>query len=816
LAVSQGCCTAASRLESDNSQPVTLASGSRLGPYEILSPLGAGGMGEVYRARDTRLGRDVAVKVVHPKFASDDELLRRFELEARAASQLDHPNILVVHDVGSHEGSPYLVSELLEGESLRDVLEGPLPPKKAIDYAVQAAHGLAAAHEKGIVHRDLKPENLFITKDERVKILDFGLAKLVPLVGPSVSATEAPTGIPGTEPGIVMGTVGYMSPEQVRGLAIDHRSDIFSFGAILYEMLSGKRAFSRTTASDTMAAILRDEPSDLSQSGQNIPPALDHIVRHCLEKDRDNRFQSARDVAFDLSEASGLAGSSASEIVAPVIPARRNVLAPIASGVVVLLVLAVVLYSRLRTPAPAESARAGVSIAVLPFTNLSNDKEQEYFSDGLSEELIGLLGKVKELRVVGRTSSFAFKGKNVRIGDIGRELHVATLLEGSVRRAGGRLRVSTQLVSVADGYQIWADTYDRDVVDVFGVQDEIAIAVVAALKVRLLPEERPRASKRRTSNPEAYNQYLLGRYFFDRGNPENYRRSVEAYQKAVALDPGFAAAYAGLSISEALEADIFVESSGRLAQARKTALAAAAEALALDPDLAEGYTARGYLRSTATWDWAGARMDLEHALSLAPANANTHTQYSTVLACLGRLPEAIKEARTATDLDPLSPEAWITLGSQLRVAGQFAEARKALNRAIEIVPNSDRAHSFLGSVSLLEGNPAAALQQFSGRDIREGSRLLGMALAEHDLGHPEESQRALKSLIAKYADTWAVQVADAYAWRGQTDEAFEWLDHAYAKRDGGLADLKFDPYLAKLRSDPRYESLLRKVGLPVP
>jgi TolB-like protein/Tfp pilus assembly protein PilF len=793
---------------------MTLSPGTRLGPYEILAPLGAGGMGEVWRGRDTRLDREVAIKVLAPKFSADPDRLRRFEQEARATSRLDHPNIVVVHDVGSHEGSPYIVSELLEGESLRERLASPLPLGKALDYAAQVALGLAAAHEKGIVHRDLKPENVFVTKDERIKILDFGLAKFTQSVISSPSVTAAPTSAPETEPGVVLGTVGYMSPEQVRGLATDHRSDIFSFGAILYELLSGQRAFARPTASDTMAAIMRDDPPSLSESGRNIPTALEHVVRHCLEKERDNRFQSARDIAFDLAEVSGLGGSGAARVATPTASSPKGIRVAVGSGLAVLLIVGAVLYFRPAARSPAPPAQAGLSIAVLPFTNLSEDKDQDYFSDGLSEELMSLLAKVKELHVVGRTSSFFFKGKNVKVGDIGRELHVATVLEGSVRRAGGRLRVSTQLVNVADGFQVWAETYDRNVDDVFAVQDEIAEAVVAALKVRLLPQELPRSSERRTSNPEAYNQYLLGRHFFDRGNPDNYRRSVEAYRRAVELDPGFAAAYAGLAISEALAADISSETSANLEEDRRKALEAATKALSLDPELAEGYTARGYLRSTATWDWSGARADLERALSLDPHNAATHTQYSTILACLGRLPEAIREARTAIDLDPLSAEAWITLGSQLRVAGQFREARRALNRAIEIVPDSDRAHSFLGSVSILEGNPAAALREFTRSEMREGSRLQGLAIAEHDLGHPTKSQAALDQLITRYADTWAVQVADVYAWRGQRDEAFDWLERAYAQRDGGLADLKFDPYLVKLRSDPRYETLLKNVGLP--
>jgi hypothetical protein len=373
---------------------------------------------------------------------------------AKAVAALSHPNILSIFDFGTQDGVSYAVMELLEGETLRGKLDaGPIPQRQAVDYALQIAKGLSAAHEKGIVHRDLKPENLFVSKDGHLKILDFGLAKRVEQVPPG-KETSAPTASGHTQPGTVMGTVGYMSPEQVRGLPVDHRSDIFSFGAILYELLSGKRAFKRDTAADTMAAIMKEEPPELSESGRNVSPALDHIVRHCLEKNRDNRFQTAKDIAFNLSEAS---------------------LAPATSG--------------LR------------EVAMPP----------------------------GDLRAIGE------------------KLAVGTVLEGSVQRSGERLRVSTQLVNVADGYQMWAETYDRKITDVFAVQDEIAGAVVAALKVRLLPSDPPVVSQHRTSNLEAYNQYLLGRKFYGRNNGDGYRRAADSYEKALALDPNYAAAYAELA-----------------------------------------------------------------------------------------------------------------------------------------------------------------------------------------------------------------------------------------------------------------------------
>ena len=414
---------------------MTLSPGARLGAYEILSSLGAGGMGEVYRARDGRLERAVALKVLPEEFFEDRERSARFEREAKLLAAVNHPNIAAIHSFEEISGRHLLVMELLEGTTLRDKLDaGSIPTKQAADYALQIAKGLSAAHENGIVHRDLKPENLVVSKDGHLKILDFGLAKRTEQEKTD-DETSAPTAAR-TDPGTVMGTVGYMSPEQVKGHAVDHRSDIFSFGAILYELLSGRKAFKRDSAAETIAAILKEEPPDLPESGRSVSSALDHIVKHCLEKRREDRFQSAKDIVFALSEASApVVASGSREVPRPRVP-KRKILLLVAAGVLVLLIAgAVVLLSR-RSAAPASSAASGPSIAVLPFTNLSSDKDQEYFSDGLSEELRGLLTKVKELRVAGRTSSFAFKGKTEDLASIGQKLHVATVLEGSVRRAG--------------------------------------------------------------------------------------------------------------------------------------------------------------------------------------------------------------------------------------------------------------------------------------------------------------------------------------------------------------------------------------------
>ena len=428
---------------------MTLSAGTRLGAYEILSPLGAGGMGEVYRARDSKLKRDVAVKVLPKSLAADADALARFEREALAVAALSHPNILAIHDFGTHEGMAYAVMELLEGETLRGKLDsGPIAQKQAVDYALQVTKGLSAAHEKGIVHRDLKPENLFVTRDGHLKILDFGLAKKVEAAG--AKETEAPTGSRGTEPGTVMGTMGYMSPEQVKGLPVDHRSDIFSFGAILYELLSGKRAFRRDTNAETMAAIMRDEPPELTQSGRNISPALDHIVRHCLEKDRDNRFQSAKDVAFALSEASAPTTTVTSGAQLAASPAGRG---KVLIAVAAIVVLAAAGLFLLRRPQRSGGEVGGVKrVAVLPFENLGAP-EDDYFADGIADAVRGKLTSLPGLEVIARASSTPYKKTTKTQQEIARELDVHYLLTATVRwqKGGGvnRVQVSPELVEIS-------------------------------------------------------------------------------------------------------------------------------------------------------------------------------------------------------------------------------------------------------------------------------------------------------------------------------------------------------------------------------
>jgi len=458
-------------------------------------------------------------------------------------------------------------------------------------------------------------------------------------------------------------------------------------------------------------------------------------------------------------------------------------------------------------PPHAEVMTTDKSIAVLPFADMSEKKDQEYFSDGLSEELIDMLSKVPDLRVPARTSSFFFKGKAEDIATIAQKLRVAHVLEGSVRKAGNTMRVTAQLIRAATGYHLWSETYDRELKDVFKVQDEIAGAVVTALKLKLAPGQRVPAS-RRTSVFEAYDHYLLGRQFYERGNPDGYRRAIEAYRRAIELDPRYAAAYVELAVSEYFAADESGETSGK-----QRALAAAEKAIELAPEEAIGYGARGYLRDRVNWDWTGAQADMEKALALDSGDAETQVAYSLVLENFGRLPEAIAAAQKATELDPLSSGAWTMLGSLLIRNRQFVAAQETLRRALEIQPESTHALFHLAELQLLEGKAIDGLATFRKVD-NEGFRLWGIAMAEHTLGHATESQQALDELIAKHTHGYSYEIAQVYAWRGEKDNAFEWLERSYQHREGDLVYVKDDELLAPLRGDPRYKALLRKMHLP--
>lgn len=463
-------------------------------------------------------------------------------------------------------------------------------------------------------------------------------------------------------------------------------------------------------------------------------------------------------------------------------------------------------------PVASVSHAPACSIAVLPFADMSQARDQEFFSDGLSEELINLLAKVPGLHVSGRTSSFSFKGKDVIITEVGKALHVAHVLEGSVRKSGEHLRITAQLINVADNFHLWSETYDRQLTDIFEVQDEIASAVVDALKLKLLPGQLPTSNQHHTPGPDAYTQFLLGRHHLNRGTPDGFMRAAEAYGNAVKLEPDYAMAYTGLALAQYAVAG-YSDDAAAITQGQQLAIAAAEQAVAHDPTLADAYAVRGYLRGCYSWDWSGAQSDFIQALALNSVGETTYERYARLLASLGQLPEAISAARKHIESDPLSARAWYVLGRFEVAHGDLESARQSLNRALALAPEHAYGPLDLGVISLLEGNPAAALAEFMRAPI-EPFRLTGVVIAEHDLGHPAASQQAFDTLIAKHADGYAYQIAEAYAWRGESDHAFAWLKRACAQRDAGLQRLKYDPMLRALRNDSRYQALLKKLGLP--
>jgi TolB-like protein/Flp pilus assembly protein TadD len=810
-------------------------------------------MGEVYRARDTRLGREVAIKVLPPAFLRDPERLRRFEQEARAASALNQPNVLTIHDVGQAEQGPYVVSELLDGETLRAILaDGKLPARRALDYAVQVARGLAAAHEKGIVHRDLKPENLFVTRDGRVKILDFGLAKLTEPEKPADSATEAPTAAPATEAGVVLGTIHYMSPEQARGKPADARSDIFSFGLVLYEMLSGNKAFARDSAAETMSAILKEDPPELSTQS-HVPPGLDRIVRHCLEKDPERRFRSAHDLAFDLESLSDLSKPSAP--AKRLTAGRRSVFL---SALVAAFVAVVGLFfwrARGNRPAgPDLSALAHKSIAVLPFQNLSPDPENAFFADGMTEDILTQLAKIRDLKVISHTSVMRYKGTQKPIQTIASELGVATVLEGSVRRAGDRVRIVSQLVDARTDEHLWAETYDRDLKDVFAIQSEVARQIASALRATLSPEERKRIEQRPTGNLAAYDLYLKGRELYNHYRKADNESAIELFQKALELDSGFALGYAGLGDSYAQRVLRF----GFPQAAVEPSLQMSRKAIALDPELAEGYKALGLALQVK-----GAHREALEALRRA-AEINPGVgiyNLGAVLRQMGRLDEALSWMLRARDLDPNNSVTPAGISSCYAALRDFGQAERWLKRSLEIQPDLSQAHHFLALLLLQERRDEDALRQ--ARDamtLLPGNHLVtyDAAIAELIAGNPlraeplferslpafrgkrisppaagagvetylaslhlragrrgqadallEESLATNRRAAEEGNQDWSVpfDTACVHALRGEKDEAFRWLDKAVEAGWRGWPLGTRSPLLDSLRGDPRFRQL---------
>jgi serine/threonine-protein kinase len=748
-----------------------LAAGTTLHGFEILAPLGAGAMGEVHVARDTKLDRRVAIKVLADQMAHDEGLRARFVREAKALAALSHPNILAIHDFGEAGGIFYAVTELLEGDTLASRMKtGRIPTATATEWALQVARGLSAAHDKGIVHGDLKPANIFVTAHDTVKILDFGLAKVA---SPFESGARGETGVLETRMGTVLGTLAYMSPEQARGQETDHRSDLFSLGVVLFEMLEGRPAFAAESGADTISRILKHNPA--VTPSERMPPALRRIVVCAIEKDPRDRFQSARDVVTALESLTGLER-------APDVGSRRESHAP-------------------------------RSIAVLPFTDMSPGKDQDYFCEGMAEEIINALNGVAGLRVAARSSAFRFKAGERDLREIGRALDVSLVLEGSVRTAGNRLRVTAQLNEAHSGYQVWSRRYDRGLDDVFATQDEIAADIVKALAPDLGSDAAP-LIVRHTDNQEAYHLFLRGRHHWYARSPGALQKALRYFEEATQKDPDYALPYVGLADLYTVQALYYYATPEAV---RPRARAAAERALAINDRLADAHRAIGFIQLFDDWDVRSAVRSFEKSIELDATSALSHIWLGWPV-WPGRAPVALAAAKRAQELDPLNPYMSILRGSILDFWGHADEGIEEAQKALDLDPNYLPGLYLTGAILTRRGRHDAALPLFAKAvDISARAPFMlacqGWALVT--AGRSDDA-RALIVELERRAATEPVSPlhrAVVFAALGQLDEAFELLEAAVRARDGwiGTPQLQlFDGF----RGDPRFTAHLRRIGHP--
>jgi len=760
--------------EDDKTQahPV-LSKGTMVSHYRILEKLGGGGMGVVYKVEDTKLKRTVALKFLPPELTRDPEAKECFVHEAQAVGALDHPNICTIHEIDeTDDGQMYICMACYRGQTVgKKIEQGPLKLEDAVEIAMQVAQGLAKAHGQGIVHRDIKPANILITEDGQVKILDFGLAK---------SAHALPE-----ETGKAVGTLAYMSPEQVSDGETDHRTDIWSLGVVLYEMLTGQLPFKGKYNQAIVYSILNEEPKSVTGLRTGVPMELELTVNKALAKRSEDRYQSIADILFDL-------GKVRKELE---FAASREL--PYA-----------------KKPQP--------SIAVLPFTDLSPGKDQEYFCDGMAEEIINSLTHLEGLRVVARTSAFSFRGKEIDIREIGSKLNVETLLEGSVRKAGSRVRISAQLVNVADGYHIWSERYDRNIgelccpEDIFAIQDEISLAVVNNLKVKLLGKQMAKLVKRHTQDLDAYRLYLKARYFLNKRTEESLRKAVQYFEQAIEKDPGYALAYAGLSDSHILLAEY---SHLPPKDAFPRAKAAVKKALEIDETLAEAHTSLAFIKTLSDWDWMGAEEEFKQAIESNPGYATAKQWYAEHLTMTGQYAEAIAELKQAQELDPLSLIIGVALAITLFCGTrQYDRVIEECQKVLEMDPNFGGALNVLGMVYRERAMYEKAIEAFrKARAFDEGNTWvtaeLGHAYAAS--GKRSEAEKVLDELqqLSKRRYVPPDNIAMVYLGLGEKNLVFEYLEKAYEDRSVGLAWLKADPIFDSLRSDPRFTALLERIGL---